>query len=68
MSYKWLSKFQGKKMQDLGFEPDDVEKYEIACQKVANMLDDPAWNWLKAEIHDQRLSWPSIFNRVAGHI
>lgn len=55
-------------MKDLGFEPDDVEKYEISCQKVANMLDDSAWAWLKHEIHDQQLSWPRIFDRVAGHI
>ncbi len=52
------------------WEPDDAteEEYEIAKQKVANLLDDPAWQWLKSRIFDERLSWPQIFDLVAARL
>ncbi len=50
---------------ELGFEPDDLDKYEIAKQRVANFTDDPAWNWLAPAIDEGKLSWSAIFDLVA---
>ncbi len=48
--------------------PTDAELYEIARQKVANMLDQKDWLWLKCRIADEHLSWPSIFELVAEQL
>lgn len=53
---------------DLGFERNDAADYEIAKQRVANMMDDPGWQWLRSQINDQRLCWSEIMDLVAAHI
>lgn len=56
-------------MFDFGVIPESPdEQYEVACQKVANLLDDPGWFWLKWRIADENLSWPKIMDIVADNI
>lgn len=56
-------------MLNIGVIPESPdEQFEIACQKVANMLDDPEWKWLKARIADEHLTWGTIMDIVAAHI
>ena len=69
---KWKDKLMGKRtMQefDIGFTPETPEdEFEIACQKVANMLDEADWKWLAHQINDQHLCWSEIMDLVASHI
>lgn len=44
------------------------EQFEMACQKVANMLDDPKWKWLRCRIADEHMSWPVIMDTIAGSL
>ena len=53
---------------DIEFIPEPLDEWELACQKVANLTDDPEWSWLVAEIREKKLTWEKIFDRVAAHL
>ena len=51
---------------EIEFTPED--EWEVACQKVANLTDDPEWDWLAPRIAKEKLTWERIFDIVAAHI
>jgi len=54
---------------DIEFTPaTPEEEYEIAKQRVANMLDLEEWQWLKVRIFDEHLSWSRIMDIVAASL
>jgi hypothetical protein len=50
---------------EMPLSPED--EYEQAKLQVVALLDDPAWHWLAAQINDQRLTWPEVFDLVAAN-
>lgn len=64
---KWYDAFRPHK-DDLGFEPDDAAKLEIAKRRIANFTDDPAWSWLAPLIKERKMTWTDIFQIVADHL
>lgn len=54
---------------DIGYVPQTPsEQLEYAKLEVIGLFDKPDWQWLVARIHDEALSWPSIFELVAANV
>ena len=61
-------RFRPDKGKEMGFTPDDIDDFEIAKQKVCNLLDTPGWEWLAPAINEGELAWAAIMDLVASHL
>ena len=53
---------------EIEFTPEPIDEWELACRRVANLLDDPEWSWLAPRIAKEKLTWERIFDIVASKI
>lgn len=59
-------KFTSDKGDDMGFTPDDADDFEIASQKVCNLLDE--WPWLAPHLRQGKFTWGEIMDLVADQL